>query len=61
MIAVVVTSVKFIDGAWLVLLLIPTLVGVMLFIRREYDAQTGRAGGPAPTSCSTSRTASSGS
>ena len=34
------TSVKFIDGAWLVLLLIPTLVGVMLFIRREYDAQT---------------------
>ena len=39
-IAVVVTSVKFIDGAWLVLLLIPTLVGVMLFIRREYDAQT---------------------
>jgi amino acid transporter len=39
-IAVVVTSVKFIDGAWLVLLLIPTLVGGMLFIRREYDAQT---------------------
>ena len=39
-IAIVVTSVKFIDGAWLVLLLIPTLVGVMLFIRREYDAQT---------------------
>jgi amino acid transporter len=38
-IAVVVTSVKFIDGAWLVLLLIPTLVGGMLFVRREYDAQ----------------------
>jgi hypothetical protein len=39
-IAIVVTSVKFIDGAWLVLLLIPTLVGGMLFIRREYDAQS---------------------
>ena len=39
-IAVVVTCVKFIDGAWLVVLLIPTLVGLMLFIRRQYDHQT---------------------
>ena len=38
-VAVVVTSVKFLDGAWLVLLLIPLLVTMMLFIRREYDAQ----------------------
>ncbi len=38
-VAVVVTSVKFVDGAWLVVLLIPILVAMMLFIRREYDAQ----------------------
>jgi amino acid transporter len=39
LVAVVVTSVKFLDGAWLVILLIPILVAGMLFIRREYDAQ----------------------
>jgi hypothetical protein len=38
-VAVVVTSVKFVDGAWFVVILIPTLVALMLFIRREYDAQ----------------------
>jgi amino acid transporter len=38
-VAVVVTSVKFVDGAWFVVILIPTLVAIMLFIRREYDAQ----------------------
>jgi hypothetical protein len=38
-VALVVTSVKFLDGAWLVVLLIPLLVGMMLFIRREYDDQ----------------------
>ena len=38
-IAVVVTSVKFVDGAFLVVLMIPTLVGIMLFIRRQYDGQ----------------------
>ncbi len=38
-VAVVVTTVKFADGAYLVLLLIPVLVALMLFIRREYDAQ----------------------
>jgi amino acid transporter len=38
-VAVVVTTVKFVDGAYLVLLLIPVLVALMLFIRREYDAQ----------------------
>jgi amino acid transporter len=38
-VAVVVTTVKFIDGAWFVIVLIPILVAIMLFIRREYDAQ----------------------
>jgi len=38
-IAVVVTSVKFTSGAWLVVVLIPTLVASMLFIRRQYDGQ----------------------
>jgi len=35
---VVVTSVKFADGAYLVVILIPLLVGMMLFIKRQYDA-----------------------
>ncbi|HET7829893.1 MAG TPA: APC family permease [Candidatus Limnocylindrales bacterium] len=38
-IAVVVTSVKFVDGAWFVVVLIPSLVALMLFIRRQYDGQ----------------------
>ena len=38
-VALVVTSVKFVDGAYLVVLLMPLLVGGMLFIRRQYDAQ----------------------
>jgi amino acid transporter len=38
-IAVVVTSVKFTSGAWFVLVLIPSLVGGMLFIRRQYTGQ----------------------
>ncbi len=38
-IAVVVTSIKFLAGAWFVVLLIPTLVSIMLFIRRQYDGQ----------------------
>jgi hypothetical protein len=38
-VAIVVTTVKFVDGAWFVILLIPILVAIMLFIRREYDAQ----------------------
>ena len=38
-VAIVVTSIKFVDGAYLVVLLIPILVGMMLFIRREYDDQ----------------------
>ncbi len=33
---VVVASVKFRDGAWLVVILIPTLVLIMLFIHRQY-------------------------
>ena len=39
-IAIVVTSVKFVDGAFLVVIMIPALVGMMLFIRRQYDAQS---------------------
>jgi amino acid transporter len=38
-IAVVVTSVKFRDGAWFVVVLIPTLVAMMLFIHRQYAGQ----------------------
>jgi hypothetical protein len=38
-VAIVVTSVKFVDGAWFVIVLIPVLVAIMLFIRREYDSQ----------------------
>ena len=33
---VVVASVKFVDGAWLVVVLIPLLVAMMLFIHRQY-------------------------
>jgi amino acid transporter len=35
---IVVVSVKFIDGAYLVVILTPTLVGMMLFISRQYAA-----------------------
>jgi amino acid transporter len=38
-VAVVVTTIKFLDGAYLVIMLIPILVAIMLFIRREYDDQ----------------------
>jgi amino acid transporter len=38
-VAVVVTTIKFADGAYLVVMLIPILVALMLFIRREYDDQ----------------------
>ena len=38
-IALVVTSVKFTQGAWFVTVLIPILVGGMLFIHHEYDKQ----------------------
>lgn len=38
-VAIVVTSVKFLDGAWFVIVLIPVLVAIMLFVRREYDNQ----------------------
>jgi amino acid transporter len=38
-IAIVVTSVKFTSGAYLVVIMIPTMVGIMLFIRHQYDGQ----------------------
>ncbi|OGO58393.1 MAG: hypothetical protein A2Z32_09260 [Chloroflexi bacterium RBG_16_69_14] len=38
-VAVIVTTVKFWDGAWLVLVLIPLLVGLMSFIHRQYELQ----------------------
>ena len=34
----VVASVKFVDGAWLVILLIPIQIVVFLFIHRQYAA-----------------------
>jgi amino acid transporter len=37
---VVVASVKFVDGAYLVVILIPILVGMMLFISRQYRASS---------------------
>ena len=38
-VAVIVTSVKFFDGAWMVIVLIPILVALMSFIHRQYDGQ----------------------
>jgi hypothetical protein len=38
-VAIVVISVKFWDGAWIVLVLIPLIVGAMSFVHHEYDAQ----------------------
>jgi len=38
-VAIIVTAVKFWDGAWLVLVLIPVLVGMMSFIFRQYESQ----------------------
>jgi amino acid transporter len=39
-VAVVVIASKFLDGAYLVIALIPVLVATMLFIRRQYDAES---------------------
>jgi amino acid transporter len=36
LVLVIVTSVKFVDGAYLVVILVPLLVGMMLFIHRQY-------------------------
>ena len=66
-VAVVVTSVKFVDGAWFVVVLIPVLVSMMLFIRREYDGQERElhvredlvVEGPHPSSGSSSRSTAS--
>jgi amino acid transporter len=38
-VAIIVTAVKFFDGAWLVLVLIPILVAMMSFIHRQYEQQ----------------------
>ncbi len=38
-VAVIVTTVKFLDGAWLVLVLIPVLVALMAFVHRQYELQ----------------------
>jgi hypothetical protein len=38
-VAIIVTAVKFFDGAWIVLVLIPILVAMMSFIGRQYDGQ----------------------
>ena len=39
LVAIIVTSVKFVAGAWLVLVLIPILVATMWFIYRQYEQQ----------------------
>ena len=38
-VALIVTAVKFFDGAWLVMVLIPILSSIMWFVRRQYDLQ----------------------
>ena len=38
-VAVIVTTVKFFDGAWMVLVLIPVLVALMAFVHRQYELQ----------------------
>jgi hypothetical protein len=51
-VAVIVTAVKFFQGAWLVLVLIPVLVALMSFIHRQYEGQEAelrvRDDGPLP-------------
>jgi len=51
-VAVIVTTVKFFDGAWLVIVLIPILVALMSFIHRQYEGQEAelrvRDDGPLP-------------
>jgi amino acid transporter len=39
---VVVVSVKFVDGAYLVVILVPVLVGLMLFISHQYSASSAQ-------------------
>ena len=58
---VVVSSVKFADGAYLVLILIPLLVGMMLFIKQPVRRVATRAGASARTSSSRRRSARSAS
>ncbi len=51
-VAVIVTTVKFFDGAWLVLVLIPVLAALMAFVHRQYELQEAelhvRDDGPLP-------------
>ena len=44
---VVVVSEKFVDGAYLVVILVPLLVGMMLFISRQYARSSRELRGPA--------------
>jgi len=39
LVAIVVMAVKFVDGAWLVLVLIPIMVALMSFVFRQYEGQ----------------------
>ncbi len=45
---VVVAAVKFIDGAWMVVLLVPALVTLMLAVRRHYDRIEREIAAPGP-------------
>ncbi len=57
----VVVSMKFVDGAWLVVVLVPTLVVMMLFIHRQYAASTRQLAHPPGPGDPASRTARSAS
>ena len=59
-VAVIVTAVKFFDGAWLVIVLIPILVALMSFIHRQYDGQETELRGPRRRAPARARIASSG-
>ena len=52
---------KFFGGAYLVVILIPLLVGMMLFIHRQYRSASRRSWPSTPTSSSRPRSATTGS
>ena len=59
-VAVEVAAHKFVHGAWIVLVLIPVLIAVMLFIKRQYTSSAAQLA-VAPTCTCPGRTARSGS
>ena len=59
-VAVEVAATKFFHGAWIVIVLIPILIGIMLFIRRQYASSAEQLQVPKGVLCS-AHTARSGS